>query len=267
MYRADYHVHTAFSQDSKAHITTQIEEAIRQRFDEIAITDHMEKEDIDGVIRFNMQISDYLRSVKEMQEYYKNKIKIKIGVEVGYEPRWHEEIMSLIKPEDFDFIICSTHKCEEEDMGEGKFFEGKTQRQGYMRYFEEVLNTIRQFENFNVFGHIDYINRYGQFNDKILCIKDYKDVIYEMLKRLKDSSRGIEINTSGIRYGLGHFNPQIEVLKMYLDMGGEIITIGSDSHFTQHIGYLWDEAALLLQNIGFKYYTTFEKGKPLFHHL
>ena len=267
MYRADYHIHTAYSQDSEAPMMEQIEEAIRQGFDEIALTDHMEKEPINGVIRFNMHVPDYLKTAKSMQEAYKEKIKIKIGVEIGYEPRWHDELITLIHPEDFDFIICSTHKCEEQGMGIGTFFEDKTQIQGYTRYFEEVLNAIKTFPNFNVYGHMDYVNRYGHFDHKILKVKDYKELIYEILKTLKESHRGLEINTSGIRYGLGHFNPQIEVLKMYLDMGGEIITIGSDSHYTNHIGYLWNEAALLLKNIGFKHYTTFEDRKPIFHNL
>jgi len=267
MYRADYHIHTDFSHDSKAPIALQIEEAIRQGFDEIAITDHLEKELIDGTLQFNMQIEDYIKAVKIKQDQYKSKIKIKRGLEIGYEPRWHKDLLELVNPEDFDFLICSTHKCEEQDMNTGTFFDGRTQIQGYTRYFEEVLNTIKNFSNFSVYGHMDYINRYGHFDDKILAVNDYKDLVYQILKELKESNRGLEVNTSGIRYGLGHFHPQIEVLKMYLDMGGQIVTIGSDSHYKAHIGYLWNEAALLLKNIGFKYYTTFENREPLFHNL
>ncbi len=267
MYRADYHIHTSFSRDSEAPIDVQVEEAVRQGFDEIAITDHLEKEPIDGIIQFNMVIEDYLKRLAEIKKQYEGKIRIKTGLEIGYEPRWHGEILRLVDPKDFDFIICSTHKCEEEDMNTGRFFEGRSQVQGFTRYFEEVLSTIQNFPFFNVYGHMDYINRYGPFAHHILYVSDYKELIFEILKALKDRGQGIEINTSGIRYGLGHFNPQIEVLKMYLDMGGEIITIGSDSHFTHHVGYLWNEAAKLLKNIGFKYYTAFEKGKPIFHYL
>ncbi|MDF2612752.1 MAG: histidinol phosphate phosphatase HisJ family [Clostridia bacterium] len=267
MYRADYHVHTHFSHDSNEPIELQIEEAIRQGFDEIAITDHFEKGPINGIIQPNMLMSGYLEAVKEMQERYKGRIKIKQGIEIGYEERWREEIFKFIEDCDLDFIICSTHKCENVDLFLNNFFDSRTQIQAYTKYFENVLNAVKTFPHFSVYGHIDYINRYGSFAHKILTVSDYKDLIYQILKELIESGRGIEINTSGIRYGVGHFNPQIEVLKMYLDMGGQIITIGSDSHYTQHIGYLWDEAALLIKNIGFNYYTTFEKGKPIFHHL
>ena len=42
--------------------------------------------------------------------------------------------------------------------------------------------------------------------------------------------KGIELNTGGFKYGLGHPNPCEDIIKRYKELGGEIITLGSDAH-------------------------------------
>lgn len=267
MYKADYHMHTSFSPDSDEKLERQIEAAIDKGFKEICITDHFEKEPKDGKIQFTMDLSQYIQTVREYKEKYSNKIKIMLGIEVDYDERYADEIIASIQKEPFDFIICSTHKCEGEDIYYRKFFEGKEQTEAYQKYFEKIYFTLKQYDYFNVYGHLDYVARYGNYANKILDVKNHKDIIHEILKIIIDKGKGLEVNTSGIRYGLGHFNPQIPILKMYLDMGGEIITIGSDAHSKDQVGYLWEEAANMLSNIGFKHFTTFENRKPQFHKL
>lgn len=267
MYRADYHMHTNLSPDSKVSIDTQIQKAIREGFQEIAITDHYEYDLMDEKWQLTMDIDHYIQTVEEAKSRYKDQIIIKTGVEIGYEAMYHDQLNMLIRDKIFDFIICSTHKCEHQELYFGGFFIGKTQDEAYRGYFEHVLEAVTHFEHFNVYGHLDYVNRYGEYPVKILDTNKYGELIDAILETLIRKDKGLEINTSGIRYGLGHFNPQIPVLKRYLEKGGEIITIGSDSHYEAHTGYLWDEAAKLLKNIGFRAYTTFDKGKPLFHQL
>ena len=136
---------------------------------------------------------------------------------------------------------------------------------GYRAYFEKVLETITLFEDFDVYGHMDYVNRYGSYENKVLNTADYQDLIDEILTLLIQKGKGLEVNTSGIRYGLGHFHPQIPLLKRYYELGGRIVTVGSDSHYNAHIGYLIEEAYGMLEAIGFQGYTTFEKRQPVFH--
>ena len=267
MYRADYHMHTALSMDCDASIDSQIQAAIDRGLDEIALTDHFEFDLTEDRWELTLDLETYLETIKGYKEKYENQINIKLGVEVGFETRYKAELEALLEGKDFDFVICSTHKCEEQELFYGGFFIGKEQKEAYKGYFDHVLDTLRNFENFDVYGHLDYVNRYGQYPVKVLTPSDYQDQIDEILKILIRKDKGLEINTSGIRYGLGHFNPQIPVLRRYLELGGEIITIGSDSHYNDHVGFLWNEAALMLKNIGFKYYTTFEKRKPIFRQL
>ena len=267
MYRADYHMHTSMSPDSIATIESQIETAIALGLDEIAITDHFEYDLIEGEWKLTLDLVAYQQKIAQMQALYAEQIMIKQGVEIGYEKRYHKELMQCLQNKTFDFIICSTHKCEHQEIAFGGYFEGKTQQEAYRGYFEHVLETVQNYNTFDVYGHLDYVNRYGDYKSKILYMQDYEDILESILEILIKKDKGLEVNTSGIRYGLGTFNPQVALLKRYYDKGGRILTIGSDSHMNQHVGYLRDEAALMLKNIGFKSYATFDKRKPTFRAL
>ena len=76
--------------------------------------------------------------------------------------------------------------------------------------------------------------------------------------------KGIELNTAGFKYGLGFAHPHISILKRYKELGGEVITVGSDAHQPENIAYDFDRAKEVLKDSGFKYYTEFKGRKPIF---
>ena len=92
----------------------------------------------------------------------------------------------------------------------------------------------------------------------------YSDVIDEILKTLIQKGKGIEINTGGFKYGLGHPNPTEEILFRYHELGGEIITVGSDAHTPEHVGYAFDRVPEILTRAGFRYVTVFQNRQPVF---
>lgn len=96
---------------------------------------------------------------------------------------------------------------------------------------------------------------------------DYKDLFVEILKTIVQNGKGIEVNTAGLRKNLGYPHPHKDILKMYKDLGGEIITIGSDAHLPEHIGYKFEDIPEILKSIGFNYYTVFENQNPKFYKL
>ena len=91
-----------------------------------------------------------------------------------------------------------------------------------------------------------------------------KDILDKILETLIDKEKGIEINTGGLAKGLKEANPCMGILKRYRELGGEIITVGSDAHDTLRIADRFDRAAEMLLECGFKYYTVFEKRMPEF---
>ena len=145
-----------------------------------------------------------------------------------------------------------------------KYFGNKSEKQAYREYFESILENVNVFDNYDVYGHLDYVVRYSPYESRHFDLKDYEDVIYEIMKSIIENGKGIEINTAGIRKNLGYSHPHKDILKMYKNLGGEIITIGSDAHACQHLGYKFEDVPELLKSTGFKYYTVFENRQPKF---
>ena len=129
-------------------------------------------------------------------------------------------------------------------------------------YTEEELANIRKFSNFDVYGHLDYVVRYGAAKDADYSYDKYKDILDKILTTLLEKEKGIELNTGGIKSGMKDFHPCMDVLKRYRELGGEIITVGSDAHEPSHIADSFDRAYDVLKECGFKYYTVFEKRLP-----
>ena len=133
---------------------------------------------------------------------------------------------------------------------------------------EHILNnlkyTIENFDNFDVVGHLDFIVRYGDFENKTIRYEDYKNILDEILSMIIKKGKGIELNTSGLRYKLSSMHPSREILTRYFELGGRIITIGSDAHKLTDLYADFDKAIVELKEIGFSEITTFKNRKPNF---
>jgi histidinol-phosphatase (PHP family) len=113
-------------------------------------------------------------------------------------------------------------------------------------------------------GHIDYIVRYGNDKEQTYSYSKNADYIDEILKHLIANGKGLEVNAAGWKSGLSFAHPHQDVLKRYKELGGEIITIGSDAHKPEHVAYDFHKIKDYLEFCGFKYYTEFRQRKPHF---
>ena len=146
-----------------------------------------------------------------------------------------------------------------------RFFEGLTRKQAYLKYFKEVLQNIKKYNNeFDVYGHLDYVVRYGGYDEKSIEYREFREILDEIIFNLVRKDKGLEINTSGIRYGLGYPHPNIEILKRYQELGGHIVTIGSDAHNYHDLGSNFDLAIEILEAAGFDEITMFHRRQPEF---
>ncbi|KXZ40195.1 histidinol-phosphatase (PHP family) [Alkalithermobacter thermoalcaliphilus JW-YL-7 = DSM 7308] len=259
----DYHVHSNFSSDCKTDMIDTINKAIELNVSEICFTDHIDYDYPDVSIDFDIDLEKYFERLKHLSSKYKDNIKIKTGIEIGLQPHIIEKCNESISSFPFDFVICSIHTAEKKDLYNGDLFKGISQQQAYEKYYLDVLNIVKNFDNYSVVGHLDIIKRYGSFqsplNDSI-----FEDILIEILKNIIDKGKGIEVNSSGFRYGLNSTSPTVDILKLYKKLGGTIITTGSDAHCVQHLCYKFDYVYELLKEIGFKYVSTFTKMKPNF---
>ncbi len=270
---ADSHVHTTFSGDGKSTMEEQIEKAIELGLRTITFTDHQDadfiyqKDDEEGM--FELNADAYLYDLLRCKAKYEDKIRVLFGVELGLQPQRETVKKNLIfaREHEYDFIIASSHLCHGMDPYFPEFFEGRSETEAHREYFESILENIKVFSNFDVYGHLDYVVRYGPEKDNEYSYEKHADILDEILRWLIENEKGIEINTGGPRRGLIDNNPCRRIVERYKELGGEIITVGSDAHEKGDLGYHFDEVAEMLKEIGYSYYAVYENRLPEFFRL
>ena len=268
---ADTHVHSTYSGDGKATIDEMVQKAISLGMKQICFTEHNDFDypyaEGDKPDMFLLNVDAYLFDLLRAREKYEGQIKILFGMELGLVPEIKRKNLILAKSHDFDYIIGSSHLCHGRDPYYPDFYEGREEKAAYREYFESILENVKGYTQYDVYGHLDYVVRYGPTQNQNYSYADYADVIDEILRILVENEKGLEVNTGGFRCGIGTTNPCHDIIRRYRELGGEIITIGSDAHETKYLQDHFDDAADMLKAIGFKYYTVFENRIPEFFKL
>ena len=272
---ADYHVHTEYSDDSVYPMEDVVKDAIRLGLDEICITDHVDygvKVDWDSGKEFryrhgkplaNVDYPRYAAQIERMQRLYQNKITVKMGMEFGVQTHTIPQFEALFRRYPLDFIILSIHQVEDKEFWTQDFQQGRTQQEYNERYYEEMLRVVKAYKDYSVLGHVDLIKRYDKAG--LYPFDKVKPMIAEILKTVIADGKGIELNTSSHRYGLTDSMPSAELLRLYKDLGGSIVTIGTDSHAPAHLGTFISEAKGRLRELGFLHFYTYDKMQPISH--
>lgn len=273
----DYHVHTAFSDDSEYPMEQVVADAVGLGLEELCFTDHVDygiKVDWDsggeivwrdGQPLANVDYPKYLAAIAALREKYGDKITLKTGLEFGVQVHTIPQFRALFQKYPLDFVILSVHQVEDKEFWTQEFQEGRTQREYNERYYQELLDLTKTYQEYSVLGHLDLIVRYDE--QGVYPFEKVKPMVAEILRNAIQNGKGIELNTSFHRYGLSDSTPSRAILELYRDLGGEILTIGSDSHRPEHLGAYIREGQELLKSLGFTRFCTFEGMKPIFHSL
>ncbi|MCI8299105.1 MAG: histidinol-phosphatase HisJ family protein [Lachnospiraceae bacterium] len=264
----DTHMHTRFSEDSEADICEMINAAASAGVDGVCFTDHLDLLSAGNAPdRFPLDLPAYFTELKSFQRKFQNKLPVRIGIELGLQPFLKELLPTIVSSYPFDFVIGSSHLINGEDPYYPEYFQDRMELEVYREYFESILENLSVFDCFDVYGHLDYIVRYGPNTNQYYSYAKFADVLEEILRTLIKKGKGIELNTGGFKYGLGHPNPTEEILRRYHELGGEIITIGADAHKPEHTAYDFHKVPEILTSCGFRYYTVFKERKPVFYPL
>ena len=263
----DMHMHTRFSGDSEADPFALAQKACDIGLSGICFTDHLDIDYKETPGLFDLDIPSYKKEISLIKEQFSDKLDIAWGIEIGLQPYLAKENKAIALNHDFDFIIGSTHQLHQIDIYYPTFWEGRSEDDGYRDYFEETLKNIQSDVDFDVYGHIDYVVRYGPNKNKYYTYEKFADILDEIFRTLIHKGKGIELNMAGLKYGLGHAHPTMEGLKRYRELGGEIITLGSDGHAPEQIAWEFEKAPDLLKAAGFDYFTIFKNRIPAFKKL
>lgn len=259
----DYHIHSDWSFDAEDSTESIVSEASQAGLAEICFTEHIEPGhpygfEWDGFIDFK----SYAEEIQKLRKKYPG-IEIRTGLELGLTKDTLTQTRKYVAGLNLDFIIASQHIVRGLDPYFPEYFEGKTKKEAEELYLQTLLHCLRGFEPYSVVGHIGYVSKNSPFHAP-LCYEDYADLIDEILKEAIQTGHGIEVNTS--TYGVfSDPMPSPDIIRRYLQLGGEIITIGSDAHLKERVGGNFSDALDLLRSLDAKYVCTFENLKPVFH--
>ena len=257
---ADCHLHTEFSTDSETPMRAQAERALELGIPAICVTDHMDMDYPQG--EFWLDTDRYMEAVRRLQEEYRGRLEIGFGVELGLMEHLRARQEEYLKKYPFDFVIGSVHLIHGEDPYNGELFRKYGDEEVFREYFRLSHRLLADAPSIQSWGHLDYVVRYGQ-NPEVYSYRTYAAEIDAVLKLLLEKGIALEVNTAGFRT-LGRTNPEPDVLRRYRELGGELITVGSDGHQPEYLGYRFRETEELLRSCGFSYYAVFRQRKPEF---
>ena len=266
MFLCDYHTHTRFSFDGSPAAThdAMCRRALEVGLSDIAFTDHC---DINGEVErlydFPSDPDTAWNAMMEVKEKYKGRLNVVCGIELGNATQYPEAARAVLDAHPYEFVIGSLHNLKNVPdfclMNYGHMSDGLI-RQLFDRALDETLEMVG-FDGITTLGHLTYMHRYITLAGKVLDFKPYYDKIEAVYRELIRRDVALELNVSTLWKGLGISMPTMELLKLYKDGGGRLITVGSDAHAPENLGKAIRKGYAILETVGFHEVVTIENGQ------
>ncbi len=258
----DMHTHTDNSFDGNHSTMYMCENACAKGLRAIAFTDHIEV-DFYREKNFDKTAVQSFFDVTKARSAFNGKLVVCAGIELGQPTYDTETAQEIISERDYDFVIGSIHNLRgEEDfwyLDYSKYDIDKL----LSEYFDELC-TLAAWGKFDTMAHVTYPLRYivGEHGIPVDMAK-YQPKVDEALRLLVENDRALEINTSGLRQKIGRTMPDEDVVKRFKELGGKMITIGSDAHYAEHLGAGIETGMDIAKRCGFNSVTLFQKRNPI----
>lgn len=255
----DYHLHSRFSGDGHSSVEEICAVARERGLTHIALTDH---HDI-GHEKYDMgDIAAYAAEVGRCRALFPE-LDIACGIEMDYREETWEEMKGIPARYGMDFALLALHYVDGVDPYMPEYFKGRSRREGYALYLRRLAGMIRKTEGPWVLGHITYVAKFARFENPALRHEDYREELDEVLGLAVKKGYGLEVNTSGMKNNAGLL-PGADVLRRFRELGGEIVTVGSDAHSADAVGGWAGEALRAVRDAGFGHVAAFRGLKPRF---
>lgn len=265
----DNHNHSQFSFDGKR---TSVEDSARAAAEHglggICFSDHCDfyvppmKASFENLVPEYFDVAAQQAEIERVQKALGDSISVLKGIEIGMYRDCRTEIRNVMKENSFDQVIASVHYIEETDPYYGGYYNGKDWKEAYGNYLRTILEEMKWLEDFDIMGHYDYIVRYAPYPESSILYRDFGDIFDEMFRFLIHEGKALEINTKSYEGYRGRtVGLDRNVLIRYREMGGEIISLGSDSHEPSRVGAGFMHHAELLKHLGFRWTAHYEKRR------
>lgn len=265
MIPCDLHTHCTLSFDGKSSAEEMVQRAAELGLRYYALTDHVDLGEFpDPDFDLEATVNGTRELIPELRERYADRLDVIYGVELGQAVQDKELTEKLLAENDYDFVIGSTHNIRGHEDFYFLDYAGTDVTELLRLYFDELLETA-EWGRFDVMGHITYPLRYivGDYGIEV-DLSQFGSVIDEILRTVIKNGKGIEINTSGLRQKIGVKMPDVPLVKRYYELGGRILTIGSDAHRTDDLGAGIAEGIEIARACGFSEIAVYKNRKPTF---
>ena len=254
----DYHMHSRVSFDARDTGLAMALAAKERGLREICFTDHIDyTPDMDMVFDTAVYNAEY-------DDLQVPGLLIRRGIEFGLTPDNMDQLKADLGRRHFDFVLGSVHLVDGVDIYMEPYWADKDYDTAIRLHLQTTLEAVRAHEDYDVLGHLTYISKCGANPRKeLLRYDDHKSIMDEIMMELVKRGKGMELNTSGIDRCGGSL-PTLDYFQRFRELGGKIVTVGSDSHNVARAGQYTHEMAAELKKI-FGYVCTFEDRRPIFH--
>ena len=257
----DFHMHTHVSFDGHDTGLAMAQAAQAVGLKEICFTDHLDYDPLGkmGVLAFDTEVYNAEYDGLEVPG-----LIIRRGCEFGMTPSNRPQFLLDLQRRPFDFVLGSVHFVDDLDVYFEEYWAEKSIFQAERRYLESTLECVQVHEDFDVLAHLTYIAKtHCHPSPRLVRYEEHRELIDEILRILAAKGKGLEMNSSGVDR-CGGFLPTADIFRRFKELGGEIVTIGSDAHRSNRVGQYSRESCQILAEI-FGYVCTFADRTPVFH--
>ena len=260
----DSHVHTDNSFDGTHSLTYLCECGVEKGIMGLAVTDHY---DCDRVEEFGLDVRlrQCLFDIQRTRRSFEGEIRIATGIELGQGHRFPEIARYALSQAEFDVVLGSVHDLEDgRDIMDINFNDPHVVvSQVLTTYYQEILEMIR-WGQFDVLAHLGYPERtiWGKYRIPV-HLTPFRPLIDEILRELIRQEKALEVNTRTLRQTVAKTIPHREVLARYRELGGRLITLGSDAHRVEDLAAGFDVAMDQLLELGYTEFCFYKNRQPV----
>lgn len=255
----DYHLHSHYSCDCQATMAEMCAAAVERGLAEIGFSEHYDlfSGEPDNCRDF-FRLEPWAAELEQVRAAFDGRLTVRAGIEIGEPHLFQAEARALLARYPFDYVLGSLHWVGPNSIFDPGYFKARSAKEAFRLFYEELAR-VTAVGDFDILSHFDVPVRtahavYGRYKPL-----DHRDYLRPVLRNCVERGLALDLNTAALRRRANTLTPGLEILKEYVALGGERITLGSDAHRPQHVGAGLDVALQVARAAGLKYLTHFEQ--------